>query len=255
MPEPKTQTTRSHETRAEIDAPIEMVWKAITHARDIERWFAPKMSVEPQVGGAVIADWGPGVEWKTVIEVWEPNRHLRLVETRDRALSASPVTEMLEPCRLVQDYYLESQGGKTIVRLVHSGFGTSEAWDTEFEGTRGGWAACFVRLKQSLEAHRNDDVRNRSIPWHCAGVNAAAGMKRLEAAIPGPFEEMQRARYEVCGLLPALNGSVLTISVQPSPLGSSAYIELLLYAVSGAQADAAESYWRTLLAQEFPAQT
>jgi uncharacterized protein YndB with AHSA1/START domain len=59
MPQTHTQTTRSHETRAEIDAPIEMVWKAITHARDIERWFAPKMSVEPHVGGAVIADWGP----------------------------------------------------------------------------------------------------------------------------------------------------------------------------------------------------
>jgi hypothetical protein len=155
-------------------------------------------------------------------------------------LSASPVAEKLEPCRLVQDYYLESQGGKTIVRLVHSGFGASEAWDTEFEGTRGGWAACFVRLKQSLETHRNDTVRNRSIPWHCAGIAAEDGMERLEAAIPGPFEEMQRARYEVCGLLPALNGSVLTISVQPTPLGS--------------RADAAESYWRTLLAQEFPVQ-
>jgi hypothetical protein len=153
--------------------------------------------------------------------------------------------------RLVQDYYLESQGGKTIVRLVHSGFGDVGSLGYRVRRHPRRLGACFVRLKQSLEAHRNDEVRNRSIPWHCAGVAAADGMKRLEAAIPGPFEEMQRARYEVCGLLPALNGSVLTVSVQPSPLGSSAYIELLLYAVSGAQADAAESYWRTFLAQEF----
>ena len=41
-------------------------------------------------------------------------------------------------------------------------------------------------------------------------------------------EELRRARYEVCGLLPELNGSVLTISVQPLPLGSSGCIELLL---------------------------
>jgi uncharacterized protein YndB with AHSA1/START domain len=101
---------RSHETSIEIDVPIEEVWKAITEAEAISRWFAPKMTVEPGVGGFVLADWGPGLEWKTTIEVWEPNHHLRLVETRDRVMSAAPVQESLEPCRLVQDYYLEAAG-------------------------------------------------------------------------------------------------------------------------------------------------
>ena len=55
-------------------------------------------------GGFVVADWGPGLEWKTAIEVWEPNRHLRLVENRDRVMTSAPVDQRLDPCRLVQDY-------------------------------------------------------------------------------------------------------------------------------------------------------
>src|SRR5262249_60351970 len=127
-------TGRQHETRIEIDTPIEEVWKAITEASAMSRWFAPKMTVEPGVGGFVLADFGPGLEWKTAIEVWEPNRHLRLVETRDQVMSASPVAEPLEPCRLVQDYYLEAAGGKTVLRLGHSGVGVGEAWGRGYWG-------------------------------------------------------------------------------------------------------------------------
>lgn len=55
----------------------------------------------------------------------------------------------------MQDYVLEAEGGKTVLRLVHSGFGSSADWDSEYEGTREGWSACFVGLKEGLEQHRN----------------------------------------------------------------------------------------------------
>ena len=128
------------------------------------------MEVSPGAGGYMVADWGPGLEWKTAIEVWEPNRHLRLVETRDHLLSPDPAQEKMEPCRLVQDYYLEGEGGKTILRLVHSGFGSSHGWDVEFEGTKGGWAACFLWLKQALERHRRSSVYNSIVTALCYGV-------------------------------------------------------------------------------------
>src|SRR5260370_12266468 len=118
-----TETMRAHETVTEIDAPIEEVWKALTEASEIARWFAPKMTVEPGVGGFVLADWGPGLEWKTAIEVWEPNRHLRLAETRDYIMTPAGAPEKFEPCRLVQGFYLEANGGKAVVRRVRSGVG------------------------------------------------------------------------------------------------------------------------------------
>jgi uncharacterized protein YndB with AHSA1/START domain len=110
-----SKAVRAHETRIEIDAPIEDVWRALTEAREIERWFAPKMNVEPGAGGSMVADWGPGLEWKNAIEVWEPNRPLRLTETRDHMLTPPGVNETMVSCRLFQDYYLEAEGGKTVL--------------------------------------------------------------------------------------------------------------------------------------------
>ncbi len=241
---------RAHETRVVVDAPIEEVWKALTEAEAIARWFAPKMTVEPGVGGFVLADFGPGMEWKTAIEVWEPNRHLRLAETRGHVIS--PVEEKMEECRLLQDYYLESAEGKTVLRLVHSGFGSSEAWTREYEGTRGGWAACFVRLKLGLERHRSETVHNFILTAPCPGVEHKAALDRILAAVAEPLEVVQRDKYEVAGLLPERNGSVLTLSVQPSPIGSTAFLELALFGMAGAAAEAVRDRWKMKLADLFP---
>src|SRR5262245_26016559 len=100
-----TKEVLAHETRVEIDAQVDEVWKALTEAKEIARWFAPNMTVQPGAGGSVTADWGSGLLWKNAIEVWEPNRHLRLVETRDQFISVPEAKSKMEPCRLLQDYY------------------------------------------------------------------------------------------------------------------------------------------------------
>lgn len=248
MPEP--EEVREHETTIEIDAPVEDVWKAITEPGEIERWFAPKMTVEPHIGGTVVADWGPTLEWKTTVEVWEPNRHLRLVETRDRILG--PAGEQLEPRRLVQDYFLEAKGGKTILRFVHSGFGTSRGWDIEYEGTKGGWASCFLRLKHALERHRLDSVHNFIVTAVCYGIDYAQAMRQIADLVPRPFDVALRGHYHLTGLLPDLNGSIVTISVQPSSMGSVAYVECALYGLPDGRAAAIQNDWRTRLARLFP---
>jgi uncharacterized protein YndB with AHSA1/START domain len=243
--------SREHETCIEIDAPVEEVWKALAEPAALERWFGPKMTVEPGVGGYVLADWGPGLAWKTVIEVWEPNRHLRLVETRDRVMS--PVDEPLEPCRLVEDFYLEAQGGRTILRLVHSGFGASSSWDNEYEGTRQGWKSCFIRLKHGLERHRNESAHNLIVTAPCHGVDTVEALARIESAAPRPFQEIFRESFHLSGLLPERNGSIFTVSVQPSPIGSMAYVEMLLFGQTDAEAAAMERGWKETLARLFPA--
>jgi uncharacterized protein YndB with AHSA1/START domain len=245
-------TGRQHETSIQIDAPIEEVWKAITDAAAMARWFAPKMTVEPGVGGFVLADWGPGLEWKTTIELWEPNRRLRLVETRDQYISASPVAETFEPCRLIQDYYLESAGGKTVLRLVHSGFGSGENWDIEYEGTRGGWAGCFLRMKLGLEQHRDESVRHMFMTWTCNGRAYADVLKQIESGSASALDVGLRGAYHFCAVVPDLNGSVLNVSVQPCPVGSMAYIEAILFGTAGQQAEAFEAEWKARLSSLFP---
>ncbi|MGH9722584.1 MAG: SRPBCC family protein [Bryobacteraceae bacterium] len=242
---------RAHETRIVIDAPIEEVWKALTDANALSRWFAPRMTVEPGAGGFIVADFGPGLEWKTAIEVWEPNRHLRLTETRDRVLSASAVNEKLEPCRLVEDFYLETEKGKTVLRLVHSGFGSSAGWDQEYEGTKGGWPVCFFRLKEGLERHRDETVRNIILPVVGRGIGPEEALARVEAALPQEFEAAFRGTFEMGGVLPDLNGAVFSVSAQASAEGSVAYVELVLFGLAETQAGAIESQWKDRLAQLF----
>ena len=248
-------TSRSHETRIEIDVPIEEVWKAITEAKELVRWFAPKMIVEPGVGGFVLADWGRGLGWKTAMKVWEPNRDLRLVETRDRAMSVLPIEEPLPPCKLMQDFYLEGEGGKTVLRLVHSGFGSSTDWDGEYEGTRTGWAACFLRMKEGLERHREDTVHNFIVTAVCHDTIAERALELVESAAPQPLRIVMRTDLHFTGLLEELNGSVLTASVQPGGSGSQVYVESLLFGVKEAQASNLETYWIARLQQLFPAKT
>ena len=249
----RVKSTRAHETRVVIDAPMEDVWKALTEPAAIARWFAPKMTVEPGVGGSVLADWGPGLEWMTTIEVGEPNRHLRLAETRERVMTASPDAQALEPCRLVQDYYLEAEGGKTVLRLVHSGFGTSEGWDIEYEGTRGGWAVCFLRLKHALELHRNHSAHNFIVLRLCPGVDKEEALARMESAVPVPSEFLFRGDYQFCVLLPEHHGSIFSSSIQPCTGGSVTHVEFLLFGLSDAEARAMENQWNEKLAQLFPA--
>jgi uncharacterized protein YndB with AHSA1/START domain len=246
-------SSRAHETRIEIDVPIEEVWKAITDPKELSRWFAPKMTVEPGAGGFVLADWGPGLEWKTAIEVWEPNRHLRLVETRDRVMGASPDEEPLPPCTLVQDFYLETEGGKTVLRLVHSGFGSSADWDSEYEGTRTGWAACFLRMKEGLERHRGDSVHNFIVTAQCYDMVPERALELVESAAPQPLRIVMRSELHFTARLEDLNGSILTASVQPARSGSMVYVESLLFGVEDAQASNLETYWMARLQQLFPA--
>jgi uncharacterized protein YndB with AHSA1/START domain len=225
---------RSHETSISIEAPIEEVWAALTEAKEIVRWFSPKVTVEPGVGGHIVSHWGPGMDWATTIEVWEPTRHLRLSEVRDRMIS--PMEHKMSSRRLVQDYYLETEGGKTVLRLAHSGFGDDEDWDLEYDATRGGWFSCFFRMKETIERHRDELVHNgieilllRGAPWREV-------LARFES-MPEPVKELAyRKPYHAGAVLPGHNHSILTLSVQPNEAGTLAYIEYLFYAQPSAEA-------------------
>jgi len=237
----------AHETRIVIDALVPDVWRALTDPPALARWFAPKMIVEPGPGGFMLADWGPGLEWKTGIEVWEENRHLRTVELRQRVMTSSPLEEKLDPCWLSQDFYLEESDGQTVLRLIHSGFGATPDWDSEYDGTRAGWAACFLRLKIGLEQHRDHSVCNRIIPLVRTGLSAAEARRRIEAQPPWRWRLIWQAESHLAGVLDGTNGSLLTISFQPSPQGSVTYIEALFFELSTETADQIVAEWQAPL--------
>jgi uncharacterized protein YndB with AHSA1/START domain len=134
---------RALELEVTIDATLEVVWRAVSEGESLARWFSPEASLQPGAGGNVQFSWGPGEEWQSQITVWEPNARVRFE------------SDMPGPdgnVRLAVDFLLEARGGKTVVRLVHSGF-EGDGWDDFVDGTQAGWSYFLVNLRHYVERH------------------------------------------------------------------------------------------------------
>lgn len=125
------------ELEIEIDAPIAEVWKALSEAEGLRRWFPLDARVEPGEGGSVWLSWGPGCEGKAPIVAWEPERRLRWDE------GATQVELALAA----------EKGGAVQVRLVQSGF-AGEGWEGYLDAVRRGWLYFLFNLRHYLEHHR-----------------------------------------------------------------------------------------------------
>lgn len=136
------QQTRSVETELEIDAPVEAVWKALTDGDELTRWFPLEARVDPGEGGSVYMSWKNEYDATSPITAWEENRHFGTAWQMENL-----------PGPLVVDYHLETVGGKTVLRLVHSGFPTDETWEDFYQSVRTGWAFELRSLRHYLERH------------------------------------------------------------------------------------------------------
>lgn len=128
-----------------IDAPRDAVWQALTDATELTRWFPLEARVTPGAGGSIWMSWGDMYQGDSAVEAWQPGAHLR---------TRFPV---VGPKSLVTDYYLEGDGGSTVLRVVTSGFGAGEEWDDDYDGVRFGWAFELQGLRHYLERHPGQD--------------------------------------------------------------------------------------------------
>jgi uncharacterized protein YndB with AHSA1/START domain len=166
--------TRSHEHIVTINASTEAVWKAITDADELTNWFPTEAEVTPGEGGTIRLGWGPELSGLLQIQEWKPGRRLRTTwmepeapakatgKPEEGAAMALYEKDAEARRRLVVDWYLEAKGGKTVLRLVHSGFSTSQEWDDEYDGTNRGWEYELGSLRHYLENHAG---RRRALTW------------------------------------------------------------------------------------------
>lgn len=264
-------TTRSHETTIEIAASTRTVWKGITDAQEIVRWFAPEARVEPGEGGSFFVSWGPGMEGTSRIAVWEPERHLRVVEERKhgpRHGGGDPTGSGGEPVEIAVDYYLEAKGGSTVLRLVHSGFGRGADWDNEFESTHYGWMMFLRNLRHALTRHLRTPCRQAMLV-----VESALSASETWAKVMGPagflasgtiegLKEGDRFAWRTAtgeeisgvalmphppiyigGSLEQANDSLFGITSMPKAV----MLTFMFYGLSEAQAEAIQSRWTELV--------
>jgi uncharacterized protein YndB with AHSA1/START domain len=198
----ETEQRRAFEIALDIDASREDVWRALTEAEELVRWFPLDARVTPGQGGSMVWSWGEGWDWETRIDAWEPGRLLRLVQEDARPSDTQgrplPPGEA-EPARIAMEFTLETHQGKTRLRLVHSGFGHGSAWDNELEGITEGWQAELRSLRYYLARHRGKD-RYAARAWLTTSTPRDAAWARLLG--PGgfrvtPSEPKEGDSYEV----------------------------------------------------------
>ena len=146
---PAGKGTRTQQHEIVIDAPLEAVWKAITDAEELTRWFVEEAKVVPGVGGTIEISWGGDEKGHSRIDEWEPNRKLRvtIMPFEMGAAKYDGTTPM------VDEYTIERRDGKTVVRLVSSGIPDAPEWDGFYNGTDSGWGSFFRTLRHYLEHH------------------------------------------------------------------------------------------------------
>ncbi len=142
MPAEKLKT-RSIELDIRIDAPVENIWNALSDPDQLANWFPLTAHGTKGKGGQISLSWGSPEEWTTIIDIWEPNKHLRLVDP--------PAAEGIPPTAI--DFRLETVGGTTIVRLVNSGFSADADWDEMLDTMTSGWTYFLFNLQQYVERH------------------------------------------------------------------------------------------------------
>lgn len=148
-------TTRAIDIRIEIEATPEAVWRALTEAEQLESWFPLNARVTPGANGSIWVSWGGASSYEERIAVWEPSRHLRLVDPNADEQNTGPIP-------IAQDYFIEGSGGSTVLRFVHSGFSTDAQWDDMFHTMNSGWRYFFFNLKYYLEHHAGT---HRAMVW------------------------------------------------------------------------------------------
>lgn len=136
---------RSIQVKREVPGTPKHVWEALATGPGISSWFYPT-EVEEREGGVFCYDTGYQMDTPGVVTVWEPP-HRFAHEGRDCG-AEGPLT--------LTDWTIEPRAdGRCLVRVVHTAFTDSDAWDESLLSFEAGWPQCLAILHLYLAHHRN----------------------------------------------------------------------------------------------------
>jgi uncharacterized protein YndB with AHSA1/START domain len=144
------QNTRDIVLCVELDASPEDVFRAVTSGTELAKWLAPEARVTAPEGektGSIWISWGEGMSVEHEIEIFDAPKRMRHPSGKNGETKAP----------LYADWSIEArEGGKTTLRLVHSGFSASADWDSEFEAHARGWQLMLQNLRQYFARHAHE---------------------------------------------------------------------------------------------------
>ena len=264
------QETRSATGEVEVEAPVERVWRALTEARELERWFPLEAEVEPGPDGRIWMGWGHELGGWSRILAWAPPHHLRIAwvmgEGEDGGggggLDEAEEGSGGEVGARVTDYRLEDRPGdghRTLLRVVTSGFPAGASWDDLVEGTRLGWAFELRQLKHYLERHDGQDrtaafLRRRvGLPRREAWDRLTAPGSGVETLAGSVFD--RSPPWQVALVCREPPDSLVRLTVDPAhdePGARDVSVFISAWGEAGALVPEVGELWRRRLGRLFP---
>src|SRR5215470_12860263 len=133
---------RSVQIEVELPGTPEEVWQVIATGPGISSWFVPT-EFEERDGKpvAVKLSFGPGMEIRSEVTHWEPPK---MFATKAGLPGSPPIAN---------EWTVEARaGGVCILRIVQSLFASTDDWDNQLEGAKGG-LACFLGVLRIYLTH------------------------------------------------------------------------------------------------------
>ena len=242
---PAGKGTRTQQHEIVIDAPLEAVWKAITDAEELTRWFVQEASVEPGVGGTISISWGGDEKGQSRIDEWEPNRKLRvtIMPFEMGAAKYDGTTPM------VDEYTIERREGKTVLRLVNSGIPNTPEWDGFYDGTDSGWGSFLRTLRHYLERNHGKPRTTITVVGKLSGSPEDAWAHLAGAVKPAGTIVFERAPTIRGANIPELGDAYLAHWTSCSGASNYVYTMLSVYGKTPAEVDTIRAKWQPWLEQ------
>jgi uncharacterized protein YndB with AHSA1/START domain len=205
---------RSVQVEVEVPGTPEQVWKAIASGPGISAWFVPTQ-LDGKVGGKLSLDFGGGMVSSAEITEWKPPH--RFVATDTTWLQGGPP--------VATEWTVEAKdGGKCVVRVVHSLFASTDDWDGQLEGTEHGWPGYFRVLKHYLQHHAGEASAS-FVGMAPSQQTVATTWRTMIQALGGTEPKVgQRLRLQAPGLA-TMSGTVHAIDEVPQGFGLTLHVD------------------------------
>ena len=196
---------RSVQVEVELPGTPEEVWQAIATGPGISSWFVPA-EFEERDGKPVAMklNFGPGMEPRSEVTVWDPPRTFAL--TADGWLPGSPP--------IANEWSVETRGGGIcVVRIVQSLFASTDDWDMQLESAKLGLASFLEILRLYLTHFRGQ--RSTMMKWMAPAPGTEADAWEALTSALGLKGLRVGQRLTAPAGAPALSGVVEYVTERP----------------------------------------
>jgi uncharacterized protein YndB with AHSA1/START domain len=149
------EKTRAYAARVDIEAPLERVWAALTTSPAMERWMGSGSRINFQVGGLIAGSLDRKRSFSAHIDILTVPRRVRMVHLHPEDVPAFEGA-------VVDDLLVEFRDGRTIVRVLGSGFPRTDEHGAFYMQRQMGWRQSLARLKVYLE--KKLDLASNPVP-------------------------------------------------------------------------------------------